>query len=188
MIDFFALLAQPRQPNLDLSALEKSFHRLAQSLHPDLYPSATQDQFAEVNQAFATLRDPQSRLHHLLALENQSPSIAPAVGEYSALFVEAAEIAHEAGETVRRHPMASSTIARSIAHLKRAESSAKVRRILLTLEHEYDRGLERLKELNALWQSDRPVALEEARRLQQHFTFLGRWQGNLRELLFQLEH
>ncbi|MEY2546130.1 MAG: DnaJ domain [Verrucomicrobiota bacterium] len=59
MIDYFALLDQPRKPWLDLDALKEKYHALARQNQPD----------EKLNEAYRVLSDPKLRLEHLLKAE-----------------------------------------------------------------------------------------------------------------------
>jgi molecular chaperone HscB len=74
--DFFAFLGLPRRLNLDAQDLERRFRELSRKFHPDyFYNAAPAERLASLerssylNDAFRTLRNPVSRIEHLLALE-----------------------------------------------------------------------------------------------------------------------
>src|SRR5271167_1774936 len=76
MIDYFALLNEPRRPWLDADSLRQKFRALSASAHPDkvratgeLEKSGAAKSFAELNAAYHCLAEPKSRLRHLLELE-----------------------------------------------------------------------------------------------------------------------
>ena len=76
MIDYFALVSEPRRPWLEPDVLKQKFLTLSASLHPDRIHSAgaaaragAATSFAELNAAYTCLADPKSRLRHLLELE-----------------------------------------------------------------------------------------------------------------------
>src|SRR5213075_2932150 len=76
MVDYFALLDEPRRPWLDAELLQAKFQTLAAPVHPDrVHLSGEQEKqaanrcYAELNAAYQCLRDPKYRLHHLLELE-----------------------------------------------------------------------------------------------------------------------
>jgi curved DNA-binding protein CbpA len=64
MIDYFALLEQPRKPWLDPAELKEKYHALARQAHPD----------HDLNEAYRVLVDPKLRLQHLLSLEGTPSS------------------------------------------------------------------------------------------------------------------
>lgn len=188
MTDYFALLEQPRLPWLERAEVETSFHRLARQFHPDS-GSGNPNKFAELNQAFATLRDHHLRLRHLLLLENYSdPSNVSVTFDDTNLFSRAAAIANDARELVQAR-YADSAIARSVTQTTRIQAVRQLNNVLQQLQREYDANITRLIKLNENWTGQKKDdALADAAELQRRFTFLEKWQTILRELLFQLEH
>src|ERR1051325_10772034 len=76
MIDYFALLHEPRRPWIDADVLKTRFLELSAEAHPDRVHGAAeaikkeaQEQFLELNAAYNCLREPKSRVQHLLELE-----------------------------------------------------------------------------------------------------------------------
>src|SRR5947209_8387527 len=76
MLDYFALLNQPRRPWLDADLLQQTFLALSAEAHPDRVHNAeeanksrAQHRFTELNAAYNCLREPKTRLRHLLELE-----------------------------------------------------------------------------------------------------------------------
>lgn len=75
-LDYFQVFGLGRKLEIELSGLEREFHRLSRRLHPDRFARATaQEQqwslaaTALLNDAYRTLRDPISRVEYLLKLE-----------------------------------------------------------------------------------------------------------------------
>src|ERR1051325_826710 len=84
MLDAFALFGQLHAPWLDVEALKLEFHRRSALSHPDAGGEAAQ--FADLNRAWQTLRDPVTRLRHLLELEFpealvRSPQVPASLGD-----------------------------------------------------------------------------------------------------------
>lgn len=76
MIDYFAVLDQPRRPWLDPEALKAKFLALSATVHPDRVHGkpdserqAAQDRYTQLNAAYQCLRDTKLRLQHLLELD-----------------------------------------------------------------------------------------------------------------------
>src|ERR1700721_1387663 len=76
MTDCFALFHETRRPWLDPEALKAKFLTLSGQTHPDRFHSAAAGEkeaagrrFAELNAAYNCLREPRTRLQHLLELE-----------------------------------------------------------------------------------------------------------------------
>jgi curved DNA-binding protein CbpA len=76
MIDYFAVLQEPRRAWVDPEALKTKFLSLSATVHPDRVHNqaeperqAAQERYTQFNAAYQCLRDTKSRLHHLLELE-----------------------------------------------------------------------------------------------------------------------
>src|ERR1035441_3960111 len=74
--DYFSVFSLEPKLNLDLSALEREFHRLSSRLHPDRFARAEDIEkqwiladTALLNDAYRTLKDPLRRTEYLLKLE-----------------------------------------------------------------------------------------------------------------------
>ena len=79
-MNYFEVFGLPRVLNLDLKALEKSFHELSRKYHPDYFTTAPAEErqralqmTATLNDAYRTLRHPVRRVEHLLQLEGFKP-------------------------------------------------------------------------------------------------------------------
>jgi molecular chaperone HscB len=79
--DFFAFLGVPRKLNLDPQDLERRFRDLSRKFHPDyFYNAAPAERLASLerssylNDAYRTLRNPATRIEHLLAIEGLPPA------------------------------------------------------------------------------------------------------------------
>jgi len=94
---FFVFGLEPKL-NIDLSALEKEFHRLSRKLHPDRFARAQSNErewslagTALLNDAYRTLKDPIHRTEYLLKLHGAE------IGEEFAGADEKARRKHEMG-------------------------------------------------------------------------------------------
>jgi molecular chaperone HscB len=79
--DYFSFLGLSRQLNIDPQELEQNFRALSRKFHPDYYYNATpQERLASLerssylNDAYRALRNPASRIEHLLAIEGLPPA------------------------------------------------------------------------------------------------------------------
>jgi molecular chaperone HscB len=79
--DYFSFLGMPRRLNLDAQELERHFRELSRRFHPDYYynaaPSerlASLERSSYLNDAYRALRNPVSRIEHLLAIEGLPPA------------------------------------------------------------------------------------------------------------------
>ncbi len=78
-MDPFAVLGEPRRPWLDAEALRSQFLEASTGMHPDRFHDAPEPErtaaerrYADLNAAYQALREPRSRLLHLLLLETGS--------------------------------------------------------------------------------------------------------------------
>src|SRR6188474_749140 len=74
--DYFSFLGVPRKLTLDAADLERRFRELSRKFHPDYYYNATPterlaslERSSYLNDAYRALRNPISRIEHLLAIE-----------------------------------------------------------------------------------------------------------------------
>ncbi len=74
--DYFAFLGLPRKLTLGAQELEQRFRELSRKFHPDYYYNAppaerlaSLERSSYLNDAYRTLRNPVSRIEHLLAIE-----------------------------------------------------------------------------------------------------------------------
>jgi molecular chaperone HscB len=85
--DYFSFLGVPRRLGLDLHDLERNFRELSRKFHPDYYYNATPaerlaslERSSYLNDAYRTLRNPVSRVEHLLAIEGLPPAKSEEAG------------------------------------------------------------------------------------------------------------
>jgi molecular chaperone HscB len=74
--DYFAFLGLPRKLLIDPQDLERRFRELSRKFHPDYFYNATAaerlaslERSSYLNDAYRTLKNPVSRIEHLLAIE-----------------------------------------------------------------------------------------------------------------------
>ena len=74
--DYFAFLGLPRQLVLDAQDLDRRFRDLSRKFHPDFYYNATPaerlaslERSSYLNDAYRALKQPVSRIEHLLSIE-----------------------------------------------------------------------------------------------------------------------
>jgi molecular chaperone HscB len=79
--DYFTFLGLDRRLTIDLQDLEQRFRDLSRKFHPDYYynaaPSerlASLERSSYLNDAYRVLRNPVSRVEHLLAIEGMPPA------------------------------------------------------------------------------------------------------------------
>jgi molecular chaperone HscB len=79
--DYFSFFGLPRRLGLDLQDLEQRFRDLSRKFHPDYFYNASPterlaslERSSYLNDAYRTLRNPVSRVEHLLAIEGLPPA------------------------------------------------------------------------------------------------------------------
>jgi molecular chaperone HscB len=79
--DYFQFLGVPRRLNLDMQDLDRRFRELQRKFHPDYYYNAppterlaSLERSSYLNDAYRALRNPVSRVEHLLAIEGLPPA------------------------------------------------------------------------------------------------------------------
>jgi molecular chaperone HscB len=79
LIDHFQTFGIPRTLTALPAVLERRFHELQRSYHPDKHVTAEEaaksdalDRSSSINQAYRVLRDPHQRMKHLLSIHGQS--------------------------------------------------------------------------------------------------------------------
>ena len=189
MNDLFALLGEPRRPWLDPEALKERFHRQTAELHPDVSGGGDDGYFAGLNAAYTALRDPASRLRHLLELEAPerlapSQEIPPALAD---LFMRIAGFRRALDIFSKKESAASSALARALLAGERLALSREGAAVRAGLEAAYDAEMETLRALDADWGKDPrpPDAVERLAAVHQQCAYLSKWRSQLAEALFQ---
>ena len=177
MPDAFALFNLPRRPWLDAADLREEFHRRSATLHPDAGGNA--DDFAQLNAAHQTLREPAARLRHLLELEApeilaQSQQIPPALADR---FMRVGTARQSAASFLAKHRAASSPLARALLAAEHNAQTQALDTALADLEAAQADALSRLRDLDAEWHDHLP----ELARLQAELSYFEKWTAQLRE-------
>lgn len=186
MPDHFAALAQPRRPWLDPGALRESFQRAAARHHPDA--GGGDGHFAALNAAHAILREPASRLRHLLDLE--APDLparaAPIPSALADLFMQLAAARRALEGFQKKHAAAASPLARALLAGEKATLHRELETARARLTAAHDDALAELRALDAAWAARTAAEWEQLAVLQARFAFLAKWSAQLREDLFRL--
>ena len=187
MPDHFATLAQPRRPWLDPEALRESFQRAAAQHHPDA-AGGGEERFAALNAAHTILREPATRLRHLLALEapallTRAAPIPPALAD---LFMQLAGHRRALDGFLQKHAAAASPLARALLAAEKTTLHRAHETALAQLDAFHETALAELRALDAAWAAHDPAAVENLASLQARFAFLTKWSAQLREDVFKL--
>jgi curved DNA-binding protein CbpA len=189
MIDYFALLDQPRAPWLEPADLKEAYHRKTLRTHPDTAArSGSEGKFAELNEAYQVLQDPKRRLHHLLDLEGHAPSSNDQTvpQELHDLFPAIGALAQRSGLLLEQIKTASNALSRSLLKpqiLKLQEETKELRAKIRNLS---DASLDQLRQINARWRKTPGEEIAALSNLYFTFAYLTRWSAQLDEIAFQL--
>lgn len=188
MPDHFAALNQPRRPWLGTEAVKECFHRASALWHPDVAGSGDAVRFAEASVAYSVLRDPVSRLRHLLEIEAperlaRSPAIPPDLAE---LFMRLAEVRQALDAFHKKDAAAASALSRALLAGDRQALWSRAAALHAEMEAAHDAALALLQSLDAEWPGAAD-GLERLAALQQRFAYLSKWRVQLGESLFKLQ-
>jgi molecular chaperone HscB len=166
--DYFSFLGLPRQLNIDPRHLERNFRELSRRFHPDYYYNAPpQERLASLerssylNDAYRALRNPVSRIEHLLAIEglpstkSDGPSGGQSAGQVPPALLEEVFALNEELDEIREARENGTDPDQLRNRLAAARQPIERKR----QEHEAT-----LQELSAKWDAEREAATKEERR------------------------
>jgi DnaJ-domain-containing protein 1 len=201
MTDYFAALGQPRRPWLDAELLKQKFHTLSGAVHPDhvhdAEPASRQaaaDRYAELNAAHQCLREPRTRLQHLihLALGEKVPDSNQITDDMLRLFQEAGVLLRQADSLLLEKQSAAAPLLKVQLLEKALPCLHSINSLQSVLRERRDQLDSELRTLDAAWADttrNAPVADELVRsaiRLCHQYGFINRWQAQLQDRAFNL--
>lgn len=204
MIDFFALLNEPRRPWINLDSLKEKFLALSGSLHPDRVHNASEMEkqeagrrYAELNSAFTTLADPKSRLQHLLELERGGPrpKIQSVPSNLMDDFMRIGELLRQIDQFLMERDQVTSPMVKVQLFARGQEWTDKISDWQKSLNEARDTLLIRLEAMNPQWDSapapgapnrKATLPLNDLEAIYQVFGFITKWQNELRERMVRL--
>ncbi len=203
MIDYFALLEEPRRPWLDPDALKQKFLRLSLRVHPDHLQRASDSEkeasvrrFADLNAAYNCLREPKDRVAHLLELESGTRlnAVQRVPAEVVNLFNEVGKVCRETDAFLREKALTISPLLKVQMFQQGLEWIDRLNATQQRISAQQDELLGQLKSLNATWEacagsSDgpaKPLPLDRLEEIGVALSFFRRWLGQLQERALQL--
>jgi len=189
MIDYFALLQQPRRPWLDAEELKQKYHQLAAEAHPDRQSVDSKDpntDFGRLNDAYRVLLDPKLRLYHLLSSEGISLADEAVPDELGNLFVQTGTFIHEIDRLLKETKEANNALRKSLLQSEILEKQRRAKDLLDKLNKLYQGALQELQMLDRAWLNDRQRITPALRDLYQRLAYLTRWIAQIEERQFQL--
>jgi curved DNA-binding protein CbpA len=193
MIDYFALLDQPRSPWLDPDKLKNTYHQKTLQAHPDTQTSrpgadATAATFMSLNEAYQVLQDPKRRLHHLLTLEGRTPSSNDQTvpKQLHDLFPAVGALTQRANLLLERIRATSNALGRSLLKPQILEVQKEAKEVRERIQNLSDVSLAELRQINTAWAKNPAEQVEGLSNLYFAFAYLTRWSAQLDEMTFQL--
>jgi DnaJ-domain-containing protein 1 len=202
MIDFFAVLQEQRRPWIDPDLLKQKFLSLSAACHPDHLLNGTelgkrvaQKQFTQLNAAYQCLREPRTRLQHLLELETgtkpqQVEQIPAALMNF---FLEVGQAGREADLFLAQKSETNSPLLQVKSFEKSQEWTDKLMALQKRLSSYTDALLEQLKQLDSEWMNNMNKGFNQPANLIEKLSevcrllgYFNRWSSQIQERLVQL--
>jgi curved DNA-binding protein CbpA len=194
-MDHFALLAEPRRPWLDAEALKSKFHTLSAEVHPDRVHEAApaeklaaQQRYTDLNAAYQCLREPRSRIRHLLELElGAKPSDLTNIPEdLMNLFFAVGKQMRETDALLTEKAAATSPLLK-VELFERAQAAVPaLHELQQQIAARRDLILAQLQAVDACWGPTSPHPTDELLTIWRWLSFYDRWLGQLHERVAQL--
>jgi DnaJ-domain-containing protein 1 len=183
MIDFFAVFGLEPRPVLDADVLGDLFANKSKTSHPD---RAADGDFATLNQAFNTLRDPASRIMHLLALSGEEPKPKSASAGVSAWFGKIATGLQQFDRMFQPLTQEDSSLLRAIKIREAQSVLAELEEISEGLTSEKERLLQAMAQIDARWSSDCVADRDSLAQIACDLRFLEKWLAQISERRLRL--
>jgi curved DNA-binding protein CbpA len=192
MIDYFALLDQPRVPWLDLNELKNTYYQKTLQAHPDAQTTRSRADgadatFASLNEAYQVLQDPKRRLHHLLSLEGAAPSSHQTVPQHlHDLFPVVGALTQRANLLLEKIGTTSNRLSQSLLKPQILEVQNETKEVHKRIQNLFDTSLAELRQINTAWAKHPAEQIKALSNLYVAFAYLTRWLAQLDEITFQL--
>src|SRR5580765_4185977 len=163
--DFFSFLGLPRRLVIDAGDLERRLRDLSRKFHPDYYYNASPaerlaslERSSYLNDAYRALKNPISRVEHLLAIEGLPPARSEqGTAKVPPSLLEEVFALNEELDEIRELRESGASAAALAARIEKAREPIEARR----MAHE-----EQLRELSARWDAlPAPAGAEQKRAI-----------------------
>lgn len=201
MTDHFALLDEPRRPWLDPNALKSKFLSLSATAHPDRVHTASPAEkeaanrrFVELNAAYNCLREPKTRLQHLLELElgARPTDLQQIPADLADVFVEIARLCRETDEFLMHKGKTTSPLLRAQLFERGQQHTEQLLSRQQDIARRQDTLLARLLALDKAWTETpagspgRAGLLDQLQEVWRLLGFLSRWTSQIQERVTRL--
>jgi curved DNA-binding protein CbpA len=179
-MDAFVVLGMPRRPVVDEDALKEAYLSRARSLHPDQEQGDAR-RFAELREAHELLRNPTTRLQHLVELEfGRTLSIQPPIAFFH-LFQSVCELVETAKAAMSKASDATQPLAKALAARTLSEVNARCDLLLVDIA-DLEASLQGdLLSLDARWPT-----MDGVDALVAGYSFVSKARTQVEEIRFEL--
>jgi len=196
--DYFALLNEPRRPWLDAEALKQKFLTLSATVHPDRVHNlgeaeraSAQEHYTELNAAHQSLREPRTRLHHLLELElgTLPKDIQRIPSDLMDLSLAVGKACREADAFIAGKAKITSPLLLVTFFERGQEFTEALQGLRKKIDSQNDQLTTELREIDTAWESDitpRTTLLQRIESMYRLFSYFARWTGQLQERIVRL--
>ncbi|MGA3266632.1 MAG: hypothetical protein ABSE16_07410 [Verrucomicrobiota bacterium] len=199
MTDYFALLDEPRRPWLEADALKRKFLSLSAALHPDRVHRAGEAEkndasrrYAELNAAYQCLREPKTRLRHLLELElgARPKDLQPIPAALADLFAEVAATCRETDGCLAEKARTTSPLLQVQIFQQGQQGIERLKELQNQLNGLRGKRMDELKSLDQRWAAAdagaRKEMLPALEELSRWLGYFNRWLSQIQERMVQL--
>ncbi len=197
--DCFALLGEPRRPWIDPDTLKQRFHALSTGAHPDRFHgsgevsrAAATAHFTALNRAYGCLRDPKSRVAHLLRLEQGTdpPDVQRIPPGTIELFTEVGAVGRAVDALLAERGAETSPMRRLQQFERGMADMERLDALLRRIGSWEDSLMAELRDLNIAWEAAPPpghpgrlesLPLNRLGEIAQLLGYLARWRSQLEE-------
>ena len=195
MTDYFALLTETRRPWLDADTLKTMFFAVSSEVHPDRVHNASESdklvanqRYTELNAAYQCLREPRSRIRHLLELElGAKPSdLTNVPDDLMELFFAVGKAFREVDAFLGEKAQATSPLIQVQLFERGMERVEQLNELSHNISPRREALLEELKTLDADWQSGKSTQTDRLLSIWRLLSFYERWLAQIQERVAQL--
>lgn len=181
--DCFALLNESRRPWLDPDALKEKFHALTAAHHPDVAGGSGVD-FTALNTAYQTLRDPKTRLRHLLELEFPEKLTAQqqqVPDDILSLFSLMGKHRQTIDGFLAKQAKAKTPLERALLASEKNACCKSAKKTLAMLAQKQEGILMQLQFIDTVWADDKANSANALLDIYQGISYVGKWIDQARE-------
>jgi curved DNA-binding protein CbpA len=193
--DFFALLDEPQRPWLDAEALKVKFLARSAEVHPDRVHQtsdatklAANQRYTELNAAYNCLREPRSRIRHLLELElGAKPSdLTNVPDDLMELFFSIGKVFREVDAFLAQKAKATSPLLQVQFFERGQDWIEKLGALREKIFARRETLLGEVQAMNGSWETAGPKPTAALLRIWRLLSFYDRWLTQIQERVVQL--